>query len=340
MTTAVLGIRILLAAVFAVAGIAKLRDLDGSREAMRNFGVPAGLAGPAGVVLPLAELAVAVGLVPTPTARWAAVVAFLLLLAFIVGISNALRRGESPDCHCFGQLHSAPAGPSTLARNGVLAALALVVVVEAPGAALDDWVAARTTAELVAVGVGIAAIFFGAGWLVMWRQRRSLMRQLSRAQRMATSAAPGIPIGSRAPDFSLPDLKGNTVTLDSLLARGRPVLVAFVSPGCEQCVELLPKLSRWQRSLADRLTLVMMSTGNVKRNEAIFDEYGMSDVLLQEFMEVSDAFRIRGTPSAVVITPDGIVASNPAETVFGIEPLLRTALNDGVRVQAEAPVAK
>jgi peroxiredoxin len=192
----------------------------------------------------------------------------------------------------------------------------------------------------VAVGVGIAAIFFGAGWLVMWRQRRSLMRQLSRAQRMATSAAPGIPIGSRAPDFSLPDLQGNTVSLDSLLARGRPLLVAFVSPGCEQCVELLPKLSRWQRSLADRLTLVLMSTGNVKRNEAIFDEYGMSDVLLQEFMEVSDAFRIRGTPSAVVITPDGNVASNPAETVFGIEPLLRTALNDGVRVQAEAPVAQ
>ena len=340
MTTAVLAIRMLLAAVFAVAGIAKLRDLEGSRAAMRDFGVPGRLAGPAGVLLPLAELAVAVALVPTPSARWAAVGALLLLLAFIWGIANALRRGESPDCHCFGQLHSAPAGPPTLIRNAVLAGLAIVVVAEAPGAALDDWVAARSAAELVAVGAGIAAIFFGAGWLVMWRERRSLLRQLGRAQRMATSAAPGIPIGSRAPSFSLPDLRGETVTLDSLLARGRPLLVVFVSPGCEQCVELLPKLARWQRSLADRLTLVLMSTGNVKRNEAIFDEYGMSDVLLQEFMEVSDAFRIRGTPSAVVITPDGTVASNPAETVFGIEPLLRTALNDGVRVQAETPVAR
>ena len=57
MTTAVLAIRMLLAAVFAVAGIAKLRDLDGSRGAMRDFGVPANLAGPAGVLLPVAELA-------------------------------------------------------------------------------------------------------------------------------------------------------------------------------------------------------------------------------------------------------------------------------------------
>ena len=339
MTTAVLAIRILLAAVFAVAGIAKLRDLDGSRAAMKDFGVPAGLAGPAGVLLPLVELAVAVGLVPTATARWAAVVALLLLLAFIWGIANALRRGEAPDCHCFGQLHSAPAGRSTLVRNAVLAALALVVVIDAPGAALDDWVAARTAAELVAVGAGIAAVAFGASWLYMWRDRKNLLRQLGRAQRLATSAAPGIPIGSRAPDFSLPDLDGNTVTLESLLERGRPLLVAFVSPGCEQCVELLPKLVRWQHSLSDRLTVVLMSTGSVERNRPIFEEHGVTEVLLQEFMEVSDAFRIRGTPSAVVITADGAVASNPAETVFGIEPLLRTALNDGVTVQARSPVA-
>ena len=84
-----------------------------------------------------------------------------------------------------------------------------------------------------------------------------------------------------------------------------------------------------------------MSTGRVKINQPIFEEHGITDdVLLQEFMEVSDAFRIRGTPSAVIITPDGTVASNPAETVFGIEPLLRTALNEGVTAQqAGSPVA-
>ena len=176
MTTAVLGIRILLAAVFAVAGIAKLRDLEGSRAAMRDFGVPRRLAPIAGVALPLLELAVAVALVPTTTARWAALVALLLLLAFIAGIARALRRGESPDCHCFGQLHSEPVGPATLVRNAVLAALALFVVVEAPGTALDDWVAARSAAELVAVGASIAAVFFGVGWAYMWHQRRGLVR--------------------------------------------------------------------------------------------------------------------------------------------------------------------
>ncbi len=47
-----------------------------------------------------------------------------LLSVFVVGITYNLARGRNPECHCFGQLHSAPAGWKTLARNGVLAAVA------------------------------------------------------------------------------------------------------------------------------------------------------------------------------------------------------------------------
>jgi hypothetical protein len=43
---------------------------------------------------------------------------------FVAGISFNLARGRKPDCHCFGQLHSAPVGWTTLLRNGVLAAVA------------------------------------------------------------------------------------------------------------------------------------------------------------------------------------------------------------------------
>ncbi len=47
--------------------------------------------------------------------------ALLLLLAFAGGVARAMSRGQAPDCHCFGQIHSEPAGPSTLIRNAVLA---------------------------------------------------------------------------------------------------------------------------------------------------------------------------------------------------------------------------
>src|SRR4051794_29014305 len=123
MGTAALAIRIVLAAVFATAGVGKLRDLEGSRSSLRDFGVPARIASPAGVLLPLAELATAVALVLRPSAQLGAVAALLLLLVFMAGIGTAMRNGVTPDCNCFGQIHSAPAGRSTLVRNAVLGAL-------------------------------------------------------------------------------------------------------------------------------------------------------------------------------------------------------------------------
>src|SRR3989442_5122353 len=116
--------RFLLAVVFVVAGLAKLVDRAGSRQALIDFGVPARLVTPLAVLLPLAELAVAGALIPTASAWWGALGALALLLLFVVAIGYNLARGRTPDCHCFGQLQSAPAGWSTLVRNLVLAAVA------------------------------------------------------------------------------------------------------------------------------------------------------------------------------------------------------------------------
>src|SRR5689334_20325617 len=104
MEIALLLLRIILAAVFLVAGLAKLADLAGSRQALRDFGVPAILASPLGLVLPLAELAVAVALLPSSSAWFGDIGALVLLLLFVAGISVNLAGGRTPDCHCFGQL--------------------------------------------------------------------------------------------------------------------------------------------------------------------------------------------------------------------------------------------
>src|SRR3954469_18673670 len=119
--------RLLLSAVFGVAGLAKLADPAGSRQALLDFGVPRVLAPVLGVLLPLAELAVAVALLPLASAWYGALGALSLLLLFVFGIALNLARGRSPACHCFGQLSSSPAGWTTLARNVVLAAIAGLV---------------------------------------------------------------------------------------------------------------------------------------------------------------------------------------------------------------------
>src|SRR5439155_23099903 len=58
MNIALLIARLVLAVVFVVAGLTKLADRAGSRQTLIDFGVPARLATPGGLLLPLAELAV------------------------------------------------------------------------------------------------------------------------------------------------------------------------------------------------------------------------------------------------------------------------------------------
>src|SRR5665648_353258 len=136
-------VRVLLVGVFGLAAVTKLADLPGSRAAMEGFGVPKRFAAPAGIALPLVELAIAVLFLPVSTAWWGAIGGLLLMLAFIAAIGYTLSQGRTPDCHCFGLVYSEPVGRSTLVRNSIFAVLAAVLVLRGPdgqGASLTDWV--------------------------------------------------------------------------------------------------------------------------------------------------------------------------------------------------------
>ena len=247
MSTAVLAIRLLLAAVFVVAAVGKLRDLEGSRRAIARLGVPRPRSKFVRGCAPLAEPAVAVALVPNGTARWGAIGSAVAP----VGIQRReLRtrcgRGEEPDCHCFGQIHSSPAGRGTLARNAVLAALAAVVVVDAPGAAVNTWVGDRSAAELVAVALGIGAALLAMRLVEQLQRNRRLLFDLKRAQRQALSAPPGIPIGSKAPRFTLPNLKGETIR-----SRRCGKRASDLADVCKSFLWLLRRASSQAPTLAD-----------------------------------------------------------------------------------------
>jgi methylamine dehydrogenase accessory protein MauD len=322
--TVVLALRIVLAVVFATAGVGKLLDREGSVKALRDFGVAAGAAAIGGTALPIAELAVALGLLFPPTATAAAIGAIVLLLAFVAGISRNLIRGIEADCHCFGQIHSAPAGPRTLIRNGVLAALAVVVLAGGPGPAIDTWIRDRSGAELVAVVVGLLALAGLAAAVRFWLSNRELKQRLADVE--AGLPDNGLPLGARAPGFSLKSTTGEKVTLESLKAAGKPILIVFVGPSCGPCWVLMPHLARWQRTLAERLSLVMISHGTERQNQEALDEHEIVGTFLHNGQKVMDAYRAKGTPTAVMLSPDGVVQA----TIVGarpIEPLVRLVLH-------------
>jgi thiol-disulfide isomerase/thioredoxin/uncharacterized membrane protein YphA (DoxX/SURF4 family) len=347
--------RLLLALVFLMAGLTKLVDRSGSRQALIDFGLPAALATPFGILLPLAELAVAAALIPASTAWWGALGALALLLLFVAGISINLARGRKPDCRCFGQLHSAPAGWRTLARNGALAVIASFVVwqdKDGAGPSAVGWLGAISTAQLLALigGLIVLGLFVVIGWFLMHllRQNGRLLVRLEalEAKLAAGGVAPsqngvqeaqppaGLPVGSQAPDFSLSGLHGETLTLESLGSSGKPVMLLFTDPNCGPCNALLPEVGRWQQEHAEKLSISLVSRGAPEDNRAKSAEHGLRHVLLQEDWEVYDVYRANGTPSAVLVAPEGAIGS---PVVSGAE-AIRGLVSQVVEERAQLPI--
>ncbi len=360
MDTALLIARLILAAVFAVAGFAKLFDREGSKEGLVGFGVPDSIAKPGAIGLPVVELIVAALLLPVSTAWFGALGALLLLLAFVGGIAYNMSKGRNPDCHCFGSLHSEPAGWSTLIRNSVLSVIALFVLISGPndtGHSLIGWIGDLSAGEIILGIFAIIALIAVAaeGWLLvhlLGQNGRVLLRldaletmisegnfgEIPAAPAAVVPKAPeaGLPVGTPAPSFRLEGIHGETMTLDALRAPGKSVFLVFSDPTCGPCNALLPDIGKWQRDHATRLTVAVVSRGDADKNRSKVTEHGISHVLLQKDREVSNEFKAHGTPTAVVVLADGTIGSPVAAGAEAIRTLL--AKTTGTLPLAAAPV--
>jgi uncharacterized membrane protein YphA (DoxX/SURF4 family) len=95
--------RLVVGAVWVVAGVLKLPDPNENVRAVRAYEIlPESLVTVVGHGLPVLEILVGLCLLLGLFTRVAAAVSALLLVAFIAGISSAWARGLSIDCGCFG----------------------------------------------------------------------------------------------------------------------------------------------------------------------------------------------------------------------------------------------
>src|SRR5258707_12874077 len=133
MALGLLGGRLLLACVFAAAAMGKLRDRIGFRNTLVAFGVPAAAAPLAAGVIPSAELAVAILLLPLASAQGSSLALLALLVVFTAAPAVNLARGRTPACACFGVAASGPIGPVTPLANGALSGVACLISSAVPG---------------------------------------------------------------------------------------------------------------------------------------------------------------------------------------------------------------
>jgi peroxiredoxin len=121
----------------------------------------------------------------------------------------------------------------------------------------------------------------------------------------------GLPVGTRAPDFRLPDLTGKPHSLATF--RGRRVPLVFSDPNCAPCQTLAPQLARLQERQRDQLQVVMVSRGELSDNRPKAREHELTfPVLLQKGWQVSKDYAMFATPVAYLIDDHGVIAEDVA----------------------------
>jgi peroxiredoxin len=178
---------------------------------------------------------------------------------------------------------------------------------------------------LIAIGTWLAYQF-------VRQTGRILVRLEAIEQRIGLGAGPnagakrpeavGLPLGTLAPDFELPDLAGVRRKLSEF--REQNVLLVFFNPQCGYCTQMAADLAALPAEGGDRRAVpVVVTTGDAEENRELVKRYGIRcPVLLQEQMEVAAKYGATGTPMGYRIDGAGRIAS---ELAAGAEPLLRLA---------------
>lgn len=320
-------IRIFLCSVLAIAAVGKFFDLDGSRKAVREFGVPEDIADGVAIALPIIELGFALLLLPLFTAWFGAIGAFVLLAVFIGGMIWQIAKGNEPDCHCFGAIHSEPVSWKSLIRNIVFAALAFALVAQGyynQGLGFTE-LTIDMAIQLI-FGLAFAALLCLAVFYLrkISDQQTQIMRRIELLELISHEGgkevvrddvnAPldGLPIGAVMPLFEIKDLTGRTVRSADLISGNRSMVLFFVSPTCTPCAALLPEIEQWQVDFKGSVDFVLVSTGDAEANAEKFGGKSFKRILLQDDREVALLFRAEWTPGAIFINHNGVIGSQPA----------------------------
>jgi peroxiredoxin len=146
------------------------------------------------------------------------------------------------------------------------------------------------------------------------------LNQLAAA--LVAQAPQGLEAGSKAPDFELPDLSGNILSLSHW--RGRRVLLIFFNPRCGFCANMAAGLAALKGDGSDgRPIPLLITTGDVEENRRFMEQHGIRcPVLVQHNDEVLRRYRASGTPMGYLLDEEGAIAM---PRIAGSEDLLALA---------------
>ncbi|MDP2316393.1 MAG: TlpA disulfide reductase family protein [Pseudomonadota bacterium] len=132
----------------------------------------------------------------------------------------------------------------------------------------------------------------------------------------AMQPAPGIPLGTLAPDFTLRATDGTTIRLADL--RGRPVVLNFWATWCPPCRVELPSFAAFSREHPEVTVLgIAVDSGTAATLAKARLELDIPYPVLLADPAVKSAYGIQAMPTTVVVGPEGQIVTTQTGVMFG-----------------------
>lgn len=117
-------------------------------------------------------------------------------------------------------------------------------------------------------------------------------------------------VGSKAPDFSMQDISGNTVKLSDL--KGKVVLLDFWASWCVPCKKSMPHIIELYNNRTDSLFTVVAV--NVDEEKSKINEFANSinvtfpfPVIFDKESKLPSIYNVEGMPTSIIIDKEGII---------------------------------
>ncbi|SNX54793.1 TlpA disulfide reductase family protein [Thermoanaerobacterium sp. RBIITD] len=161
---------------------------------------------------------------------------------------------------------------------------------------------------------------------VMSNQSKSNSQNVSGVNTADEKVQVGTEKGDLAPDFSLKDINGNTVTLSKL--RGKKVILNFWATTCPYCKIEMPELNKFYQNNKKDVVLLAIDIGEEKSTVENYLEgkgYGFT-ILLDSDAKTAINYKVQFIPMSFFIDEKGIIRSisNGAMTYDEIEEYYQT----------------
>jgi peroxiredoxin len=135
--------------------------------------------------------------------------------------------------------------------------------------------------------------------------------------------------GSPAPDFTLPSINGEQISLDDF--EGHPIVLIFWSSTSPPCLEELPDLEALEEEFAPQELAVVTINMDSSVEEALsaLQETNVTlPTLLGNNSNVMRAYSVNATPTTYIIDGNGTIVVNKVGYGKGTEDYLHSEIQD------------